>query len=141
QLDLAVRRVLVDGEWRSMSADMPPIVAGSQRARKIGAIALGTAGGALLGHSVAKDKHGTLIGGLVGGAATYGLTRPAFRTMQLRPGTELSFTTNNSVAMRREIRGRQSNRKRARPMRGGGFPVFRPLLERGGRARTGLAVA
>jgi hypothetical protein len=97
QLGLAVRRVNVDGGSRVMNADTEPIVAGSNRAKKIGAIAGGAAVGALLGHTIAKDKHGTLIGGLLGGAAGYGLTRHALRTMQLKPGTVLTFTTRGDV--------------------------------------------
>jgi hypothetical protein len=99
-LDLAMRRVEVNGYSRSISASTPTIVAGSKRAKKIGAIALGTAGGALVGGAVG-GKKGAIIGGLLGGGATYGATRHAFRTMQLKPGTELTFTLNESVAMRR----------------------------------------
>jgi hypothetical protein len=100
QIALAVRRVNVDGRMRVVNADTEPIVAGSNRAKKIGAIAGGAAVGALVGHSVAKKSHGTLIGGLLGGAAGYGLTRHALRTMQLKEGTVVTFTTNEDVAMR-----------------------------------------
>ena len=98
QLDLAVRRVNVNGDWQSMSADMPTVIAGSKRAKKIGAVAAGAAAGALLGGAV-KGKTGAVVGGIAGGAATYGLTRNAFRTMQLKPGTNLTFTTRNTVAV------------------------------------------
>ena len=100
-LDLAVRQVTVDGRTYSLRADTEPIVGGSKRAKKIGAVAGGAAAGALLGRAVAKDKHGTLIGGLLGGAAGYGLTRNALRTLQLKQGTVIRFTTTQeSVAMR-----------------------------------------
>src|SRR5258705_13170617 len=49
QIDLAVRRVSVDGRSRRLNADTEPIIAGSGRARKIGAIAGGAAVGALVG--------------------------------------------------------------------------------------------
>lgn len=101
QLGLAVREVTANGETYRLNADTQPIVAGTSRAKKIGAVALGAAGGALLGHTVAKDHHGTLIGGLVGGAAGYGLTRNALRTLQLKPGTELTFTAQEAMAVRR----------------------------------------
>ena len=101
QIGLAVRRVQMNGQSRAMYADTPPIVAGSSRAKKIGAIAGGAAVGALLGHAVAGQHHGTLIGGLVGGAAGYGLTRNALRTLELKPGTEVAFTTRQDVALRR----------------------------------------
>jgi len=101
QLDLSVRRVTVNGETRVMNADTEPIVAGSQRAKKLGAIAGGAAVGALVGHTVAKEHHGTLIGGLLGGAAGYGLTRHALRTLELEPGTVVSFTTRQDMMARR----------------------------------------
>lgn len=100
EIGLAVRRVSVNGEWRTMNADTPTIVAGTKRAKKIGAVAVGAAAGALVGGATTKSKTGTLIGGLLGGAAGYGLTRHAFRTMQLKPGTTVSFTTRNTVAVR-----------------------------------------
>jgi hypothetical protein len=101
ELGLAVRQVTVDGRTRAMNANTQPIVAGSKRAKKLGAIAGGAAAGALLGHAVGGGKKGAVIGGVVGGAAAYGLTRHAFRTLQLKPGTVVTFTTNESVAMRR----------------------------------------
>jgi len=99
-LALAVRRVTVNGQFRVMNAETQPIVAGTSRAKKIGAIAGGAAAGALIGHVVAGKSHGTLIGGLLGGAAGYGLTRNAFRTLELKPGTVVSFTTSENVAAR-----------------------------------------
>jgi hypothetical protein len=97
QIGLAVRRVNVNGRSYVMNADSPVIVAGTSRAKKLGAIAIGAGAGALLGHTVAKGNHGTLIGGIVGGAAGYGLTRHALRTMQLKSGTVVSFTTREDV--------------------------------------------
>lgn len=97
QISLALRQVDVDGQSRSVSGNTEPIVAGTQRAKKLGAVAGGAAAGALIGHTVAKGSHGTLIGGILGGAAGYGLTRHAFRTMQLKPGTEVTFTTSQAV--------------------------------------------
>ena len=87
----------MDGRSLRVSGETEPIVAGSNRARKIGAIAGGAAAGALLGHAVARGEHGTLIGGILGGAAGYGLSRHALRTMQLKPGTVLTFTTRGDV--------------------------------------------
>lgn len=98
---LSIRQVTMNGRSMSMTADTQPIVAGSKRAKKLGAIAGGAAVGALLGRAVAKDQQGTLIGGAVGGAAGYGLTRSALRTMQLKPGTELTFTTRGDVLANR----------------------------------------
>lgn len=100
-LGLAVRNVNVNGASRSISATTPTIVAGSKRAKKLGAIALGVAGGAAVGGVVGGSKKAAVIGGLLGGATSYGLTRHALRTMQLKPGTVLSFRVDQSVAMRR----------------------------------------
>lgn len=100
-IDLAVRQVNMNGRWTSMDAGMEPIVADTKRAKKIGAIVGGAAVGALLGRAVAKDHHGTLIGGLLGGAAGYGATRHALRTMQIKPGTVVTFTTSSDVLARR----------------------------------------
>jgi hypothetical protein len=98
-LDLAVRSVEVNGYSRSVFASTPTIVAGSKRAKKIGAIALGVAGGAAVG-GVVGGKKGAIIGGLLGGGTSYGLTRHALRTMQLKEGTEIEFTIDQNVAMR-----------------------------------------
>lgn len=90
-MSLAIRSV--DG--RSLRSSRETIVADSHRAKKIGAVVAGTAAGALLGHAV-SDDHGGLIGGALGGAGTYAATRHAFRTLVLKPGTELTFTTTGS---------------------------------------------
>lgn len=101
QMSLALRQVSVGGQYRRLNADTEPIVAGSQRAHKLGAIAGGAAVGALIGHTVARDHHGTLIGGLLGGATGYGLTRHAYRTLVLKPGTIVTFTTSSDMMARR----------------------------------------
>jgi len=99
-MNLAVRQATVNGQVRSFNAETQPIIAGTNRAKKLGAVGLGAAAGALVGHAVGGGGKGTLIGGLLGGVAGYGATRHAFRTMQLKPGTELTFTTTEDVAMR-----------------------------------------
>ena len=96
QMTLAVRSMSVEGDYRPVSATSENIVAGSKNAQKIGAIALGATAGALLGHAI-SDRHGTLIGGLLGGVAGYGVTRHAYRTLVLKPGTELTFTTTEDM--------------------------------------------
>ena len=86
EIDLAVRRVMVNGRMRSLTADTEPIIGGSNRAKKIGAIVGGAAVGGLLGHAI-DHEHGGLIGGLLGGAAGYGATAArASGTLTLRPG-------------------------------------------------------
>jgi hypothetical protein len=93
---LGVRRVTIDGRAYALNADTEPIIADTQSAKKVGAIIGGTAVGALLGHAVG-GKKGAVIGGVAGGAGTYGLTRHAFRSMQLKPGTEIAFTTREAL--------------------------------------------
>ena len=83
-----------------MNATSENIVAGSKNAQKIGAIAIGAAAGALLGHAV-SERHGGLIGGLLGGVAGYGATRHAYRTLVLKPGTEITFTTTEDLVASR----------------------------------------
>ena len=100
QIALAVRDVNVDGRSLRVNAETEPIVGGSKRAKKLGAIVGGAAAGALVGGLVG-DRKGSVIGGLLGGAAGYGLTRHALRTMQLKPGTVVTFTAQNDVVARR----------------------------------------
>jgi len=94
QLTLTLRRI----NGRSVFAQAEPIVAGSQRAHKMGAVLGGAAAGALLGHAL--GHHGAL-GALGGAAAGYGLTRHAFRTMQLREGTVVRFVTTSRMLANR----------------------------------------
>ena len=100
QVALAVRSIDVDGQYREVNATSDNIVAGSKNAQKIGAIAIGAAAGALIGHAV-SERHGGLIGGLLGGMAGYGATRHAYRTLVLKPGTELTFTTTEDLVASR----------------------------------------
>jgi hypothetical protein len=100
QIALALRQVTVDGRTMRVNGETEPIVAGSNRAKKIGAVVGGAAAGALLGHAVG-DRKGSIIGGVLGGAAGYGLTRHALRTMQLKPGTVVTFTAREDVVARR----------------------------------------
>lgn len=100
QLALAVRNVNLDGTTLRFNGETEPIVAGSNRAKKIGAIVGGAAVGGVLGH-VVGGKKGTIIGGLLGGAAGYGATRHALRTMQLKAGTVVTFTAREDVVARR----------------------------------------
>jgi hypothetical protein len=100
QISLALRNVTVDGRALRVNGETEPIVAGSNRAKKVGAIVGGAAAGALVGH-VVGDGKGSVIGGILGGAAGYGLTRHALRTMQLKEGTVISFTARQDVVARR----------------------------------------
>ncbi|MEO5616375.1 MAG: hypothetical protein ABIS67_01265 [Candidatus Eisenbacteria bacterium] len=96
QLSLSMRRASVSGQMYSLNADTPPIVAGTRRAKKLGAVLGGAAVGALLGNIVGGKKS-TIVGGVAGGAAGYGLTRHGMRTLVLKPGTVVSFTTSEAM--------------------------------------------
>jgi hypothetical protein len=92
-LDLAVREVSVDGRTHDVTAGTEAIVAGSTRARNLGAIAGGIAGGALIGKAIGGDGKDAAVGGVLGGAAATGAVA-ASKGYQvvLRNGTVIEFT-------------------------------------------------
>jgi len=96
RMDLAMRSISMNGDVRRLNAATEPIVDGSKQAKKIGAVIGGAAVGGLLGHAIGGDKGG-LLGGLLGGAAGYGATRHSGRTMTLRSGTVVTFTTTTDM--------------------------------------------
>ncbi len=96
RLDLAVRSIEMNGDMRRLNASTEPIVADSKRAKQIGAVVGGAAVGGILGHAIGGDKGG-ILGGLLGGAAGYGATRHSGRTMTLRSGTVITFTTTQDM--------------------------------------------
>jgi hypothetical protein len=99
-LDLAVRNVTVNGRSQAVSAGAEEVIAGSTRARNLGAIAGGAAAGALIGKAVGDGKNGA-VGGLIGGAAATGVVA-ASKGWQvvLKEGTVMSFTVVESISMR-----------------------------------------
>ncbi|HYM80203.1 MAG TPA: hypothetical protein VEY91_02190 [Candidatus Limnocylindria bacterium] len=100
-LVLAVRSIDVGGKTYSVSAGTDSIIAGSTRARNLGAIAGGAAAGALIGKAVGGSGKGALIGGLIGGAAATGaVAKSKGYQVELKQGTELTFNVNRSVAIR-----------------------------------------
>jgi len=100
-LDLAMTSVEINGRSYRVRGGTPAIVAGSPRARNLGAIAGGAAAGALVGRAVSGSGKGTLIGGVVGGAAATGVVaKSKGYQVHLEPGTSLTFTTSETVALR-----------------------------------------
>lgn len=99
-LDLAVRSVEVEGKTTSLDANTQPVVAGSPRARNLGAIAGGAAAGALIGKNVGDGKNAA-VGGLIGGVTAAGVVA-ASKGYQviLKSGTVMNFTVNETVSMR-----------------------------------------
>jgi hypothetical protein len=99
-LYLAIKSISVDGREIAVNATTDSIIAGSTRARNLGAIAGGTAAGALIGKAVGGNGKGALIGGIVGGAAaTAGVAASKGYQVVLKEGTELTFRTTNEVTI------------------------------------------
>jgi hypothetical protein len=93
-LDLAVRNIRVNGRDESIAANGESVVAGSTRARNLGAIAGGAVAGALIGNVVGDGRNAT-VGALIGGAAATGVVAGSKGyQVVLKSGTLLSFTVN-----------------------------------------------
>lgn len=100
-LDLALSSVTIGDHRYSVHGSTEAIVAGSPRARNLGAIAGSAAAGALIGRAVGGSGKGALIGGLVGGAAATGVVAESKGwQVVLKSGTPLTFTTSEAVAVR-----------------------------------------
>ena len=100
-LDLRLTSITVDGRSYPMHGTTEAVVAGSPRARNLGAIGAATAAGAIVGHAVGGSGKGTLIGALVGGGAATGVVSGTKGwQVVLKSGTALTFTTSQAVAVR-----------------------------------------
>ena len=100
-LDLAIGSMMVEGAGYTANATTTAIVAGSTRARNLGAIAGGAGAGALIGGAVG-GKKGALIGGLLGGAGAGGaVAKSKGYQVVLKEGTELTFSTSEAVNIKR----------------------------------------
>ena len=100
-LDLGLTSVTVDGRSYRVGGTTEAIIAGSTRARNLGAIAGGAAAGALVGQAVSGSTKGTVIGAVVGGGAATGVvSQTKGYQVVLKEGTSLTFTTEHAVAVR-----------------------------------------
>jgi hypothetical protein len=100
-LVLAVQSVDVNGHSFDVSASTDSIVAGSTRARNLGAIAGSAAAGALIGKAVGGGGKGALIGGLIGGAAATGVVaKSKGYQVVVKEGTVLDFQVSRDVKIR-----------------------------------------
>lgn len=100
-LDLAIGSLRVEGADYTAHATTEAIVAGSTRARNLGAIAGGAGAGALVGGAVG-GKKGALIGGLLGAAGAGGAVASSKGyQVVLKEGTELVFSTSDPVNIKR----------------------------------------
>jgi hypothetical protein len=101
-LDLSVESVSVEGNSLPVKAGMEEIIAGSTRARNLGAIAGGAAAGALVGKAVGGSGKGALIGGLIGGAAAgAGVAGSKGYQVVLKEGTTLTFNVSEDVTVKK----------------------------------------
>ena len=100
-LDLGLSSITIAGQRYSVHGDTEAIIAGSTRARNLGAIAGSGAAGALVGNAVSGSTEGTVIGAVVGGgAATAVVAESDGYQVVLKPGILLTFTINQTVAVR-----------------------------------------
>jgi hypothetical protein len=99
-LDLGIRNIRVNGRDEAVTASSEAVIAGSTRARNLGAIAGGAVAGALIGKVVGDGKNAA-VGGLIGGgAATAVVAGSKGYQVVLSNGTVMSFTVNETVAVR-----------------------------------------
>ena len=99
-LQLAMTRLSIGDHTYRARGGSAPIIAGSPRTRNVGAIAGGTAAGALLGKAMSGSGKGALIGGLVGGAVSTGVVAGSKGWQAVvREGTPMTFTLRQSVTV------------------------------------------
>jgi hypothetical protein len=100
-LDLGLTSFNVGGRNYWVHGNTEAVIAGSPRARNLGAIAAATAAGAVVGHQIGGSDKGTVIGAIVGaGAATGVVSQTKGWQVVLKQGTPLTFTTSEAVAVR-----------------------------------------
>ncbi|MEO5619235.1 MAG: hypothetical protein ABIS67_15805 [Candidatus Eisenbacteria bacterium] len=101
RLQLAMRSIVIDGRSHTVRGSSEAVVAGSPRLRNAGAIAGGTAAGALLGKVIGHSTKSTVIGAVVGGgAATAAVAGSKGYQATISAGQQLQFTTGSSVTVR-----------------------------------------
>ena len=100
-LVLAVRTIEVDGRTYHIHATADSLVAGSTRARNVGAVAGSAGAGALIGKAIGGSGKGALVGGLIGGlVGTGAVASSKGYQVTVKEGTELTFTTDDIVVMK-----------------------------------------
>lgn len=100
-LDLTLTSITIDGRNYNVRGGMESVIAGSTRARNLGAIGAATVAGAVVGHQIGGSDKGTIIGGLIGGAAATGVvSQTKGWQVVLKSGTPLTFTTTQALAVR-----------------------------------------
>jgi hypothetical protein len=100
-LDLGLTSFAAVNQNYRVHGSTEAVIAGSPRARNLGAIAAATVAGAVVGHQIGGSDKGTVIGAIVGaGAATGVVSQTKGWQVVLKQGTPLTFTTSEAVAVR-----------------------------------------
>ena len=100
-LVLSVRTIDVGGRTHHIHATADSIIAGSTRARNVGAVAGSAAAGALIGKAIGGSNKGALVGGLIGGVVGTGAVAGSKGYQAtIKEGAELVFTTDDVVVMK-----------------------------------------
>jgi len=100
-LQLAMSSITVNGRSYAVRGSSEAVVAGSTRARNLGAVAGGTAAGALLGKVIGHSTKSTVIGAVVGGGvATAAVAASKGYQATIPAGQQMQFTTGSSVTVR-----------------------------------------
>jgi hypothetical protein len=98
RLELRVTSVRVGDRQSSLSASSDPVIAGSPRARNLGAIAGGAVAGALLGKATGNSAGtGAVIGGAIATGAV--ATSKGYQVV-LPDGARMRFVVDHDVALR-----------------------------------------
>jgi hypothetical protein len=98
RLELGVRSVHIGDGTTSLRASSEPVIAGSTRARNLGAIAGGAAAGALIGEATSGEaRKGAIIGGAI---ATGAVAASKGYQVVLKNGTVMTFSVNDNVSVR-----------------------------------------
>jgi hypothetical protein len=97
---LGITSVTVNGKNIAIHAVSDSMIAGSTRARNVGATAGGAAAGALIGSAIGGGK-GALIGGLLGGGAAAGAaaTTKGYQ-MTVDEGSAITFRVSHDVTIK-----------------------------------------
>ncbi len=100
-LVLRVTSIEANGKSHAISATADSIVAGSTRARNVGAVAGAAGAGALIGRAIGGSGKGALIGGIIGGAAATGAVANSkgFQAT-VKEGAELTFHVDNDTKLK-----------------------------------------
>jgi hypothetical protein len=90
-----------NGRTYHIHATADSLIAGSTRARNVGAVAGSAGAGALIGKAIGGGGKGALIGGVVGGLiGTGAVASTKGYQVTVKEGTELTFTTDDVVVMK-----------------------------------------